>query len=48
LPPRQDFVAVPGSVLLHIHHREQLTINLRLCDVPLPSIYGPTADTPIG
>ena len=30
----------------HIHHRGQLTVYLRLCDVPLPSIYGPTADTP--
>lgn len=32
-------------VLNHlIHHRGQLTVYLRLCDVPLPSIYGPTAD----
>jgi len=28
-----------------IHHRGQLTVYLRLCDVPLPSVYGPTADT---
>lgn len=27
-----------------IHHRGQLTVYLRLIDVPLPSIYGPTAD----
>ena len=27
-----------------IHHRGQLTVYLRLVDVPLPSIYGPTAD----
>jgi len=27
-----------------IHHRGQLTVYLRLLDVPLPSIYGPTAD----
>lgn len=26
------------------HHRGQLTVYLRLVDVPLPSIYGPTAD----
>ena len=26
------------------HHRGQLTVYLRLLDVPLPSIYGPTAD----
>lgn len=28
-----------------IHHRGQLSVYLRLCNVPLPSIYGPTADT---
>jgi len=28
-----------------IHHRGQLSVYLRMCDVPLPSIYGPTADT---
>ena len=27
-----------------IHHRGQLTVYLRLCDVALPAIYGPTAD----
>lgn len=27
-----------------IHHRGQLTVYLRLQDVPLPPIYGPTAD----
>ena len=27
-----------------IHHRGQLTVYLRLVDVPLPSVYGPTAD----
>jgi len=26
------------------HHRGQLTVYLRLNDVPVPSIYGPTAD----
>jgi uncharacterized damage-inducible protein DinB len=32
-------------VLNHlIHHRAQLTVYLRLLEVPLPSIYGPTAD----
>ena len=35
-------------VLNHvIHHRGQLTVYLRLNDVPLPSIYGPTADEPL-
>ena len=27
-----------------VHHRGQLSVYLRLNDVPLPSIYGPTAD----
>jgi uncharacterized damage-inducible protein DinB len=27
-----------------VHHRGQLTVYLRLIDVPIPSIYGPTAD----
>ena len=26
------------------HHRGQLTVYLRLLDVPVPSLYGPTAD----
>jgi uncharacterized damage-inducible protein DinB len=29
-----------------IHHRGQLDVYLRLKDVPLPQIYGPTADEP--
>lgn len=36
---------VRGMVINHmIHHRAQLGVYLRLQDVPLPSIYGPTAD----
>jgi hypothetical protein len=27
-----------------VHHRGQLTVYLRLLDIPIPSIYGPTAD----
>ncbi len=27
-----------------IHHRAQLGVYLRLLDVPVPSIYGPSAD----
>jgi uncharacterized damage-inducible protein DinB len=35
-------------VLNHIvHHRGQLSVYLRLRDVPLPSIYGPSADESI-
>lgn len=34
-------------VLSHlIHHRAQLTVYLRLLDIPVPSIYGPSADEP--
>jgi uncharacterized damage-inducible protein DinB len=43
------FTAPRGTVVrTHInhlvHHRGQLTVYLRLIDVPVPSIYGPTAD----
>jgi uncharacterized damage-inducible protein DinB len=32
-------------VLSHaIHHRAQLTVYLRLLDVPVPAVYGPSAD----
>jgi len=27
-----------------VHHRGQMTVYLRLNDVPLPPLYGPTAD----
>lgn len=30
-----------------IHHRAQLGVYLRLLDVPLPGMYGPTADEPM-
>ena len=37
--------AVRSFVMNHlIHHRGQLSVYLRLQNVPLPSIYGPTAD----
>jgi uncharacterized damage-inducible protein DinB len=37
--------AVVRQTINHlIHHRGQLTVYLRLLDVPIPSIYGPTAD----
>ena len=36
---------VRGFVLSHtIHHRAQLGVYLRLNDLPVPSIYGPSAD----
>lgn len=39
-------VAVLRAMVLNhlIHHRAQLGVYLRLCDVPVPSIYGPSAD----
>jgi len=36
-----------GFVLSHlIHHRGQMTVYLRLRNVPVPSVYGPSADFP--
>lgn len=36
---------IRGMVMNHlIHHRAQLGVYLRLNDVPLPAIYGPSAD----
>jgi uncharacterized damage-inducible protein DinB len=36
---------IRGMMLSHIiHHRAQLGIYLRLNDIPLPPVYGPTAD----
>jgi uncharacterized damage-inducible protein DinB len=47
--PNVLFTAPRGVVVRqHInhlcHHRGQLTVYLRLLDVPVPSVYGPTAD----
>jgi len=36
-----------GVVLNHlIHHRAQLTMYLRMADIPVPGLYGPSADEP--
>ena len=39
-------IAVMRSFVMNhiIHHRGQLTVYLRLNDIPVPSIYGPSAD----
>jgi uncharacterized damage-inducible protein DinB len=38
-------IAIRGGVFNHlVHHRGQLTVYLRLNDVAVPSIYGPSAD----
>jgi uncharacterized damage-inducible protein DinB len=40
--------ALKSFVINHsIHHRGQLTLYLRLQNVPLPPVYGPTADEPL-
>ena len=37
--------AVRTNILNHLyHHRGQLSVYLRLLDVPVPVVYGPTAD----
>ncbi|MCP1995453.1 DinB family protein [Flavobacterium sp. HSC-61S13] len=48
----QIFGVMPKSVVARswclnhwYHHRGQLSVYLRMLNVPLPSIYGPTADT---
>ncbi len=47
---KQVLFTAPRGVIVRqninhlIHHRGQLSVYLRLNDVPLPSIYGPTAD----
>jgi uncharacterized damage-inducible protein DinB len=47
----REVFAVPRAALLRsimlnhwYHHRGQLTVYLRELDVPIPSIYGPSAD----
>ena len=47
----QEMFSVPRvsafrSFVLHhlIHHRGQLSVYLRLNDIPVPAIYGPSAD----
>lgn len=43
------FLAYRQMFLNHlVHHRAQLGVYLRLNDVPLPSIYGPSADDRMG
>ena len=41
--PRIGFIR---SILMNhnYHHRGQLSVYLRMLDVPVPSIYGPSAD----
>ena len=48
----QKVMSMPRAAVLRsfvmnhlIHHRGQLTVYLRLLDVPLPEVYGQTADS---
>jgi uncharacterized damage-inducible protein DinB len=38
------FMVIAETFTHLAHHRGQLTVYLRLNDVPVPSIYGPSAD----
>ena len=47
----KTLMAMPKGALMRTivlnhcyHHRGQLSVYLRLLDVPVPSIYGPSAD----
>ena len=46
----QVLMTMPRGAVVHqhishlSHHRGQMAVYLRLLDVPVPSIYGPTAD----
>ncbi len=35
---------IQSSINHWVHHRGQLTVYMRLRDIPVPSIYGPSAD----
>ena len=44
IAPKKDQIS---SMVNHlVHHRGQLTVFMRLKDIPVPSIYGPSADDP--
>jgi len=46
----RTLITLPRGVVVRqninhlVHHRAQLTVYLRLLDIPVPSVYGPTAD----
>lgn len=51
----QTFLSMPRAAALRVmgishpvHHRGQLSVYLRLLGIPVPRIYGPSADEPIG
>jgi uncharacterized damage-inducible protein DinB len=55
MPNGATIMTMPKAALVrsiafnHVyHHRGQLSVYLRLLDVPVPSIYGPSADERLG
>lgn len=55
MPDGTAIMTMPKAALVrsiafnHVyHHRGQLSVYLRLLDVPVPSIYGPSADERLG
>jgi uncharacterized damage-inducible protein DinB len=43
--PRHQQIA---DAFTHLaHHRGQLTVYLRLNEIPVPAIFGPSADEPV-
>ena len=46
LKPTMPRTAIVRSLILNhvIHHRAQMGVYLRLNNIPVPSIYGPSAD----
>jgi uncharacterized damage-inducible protein DinB len=40
--PKRD--SIPSTINHWVHHRGQLTVYMRLNNIPVPSIYGPSAD----
>lgn len=50
----QVFFTLPKAAVMRsfvmnhfVHHRGQLSVYLRLLDIPVPGAYGPTADEPM-
>ena len=50
-PDRTVVLAMPriavlrGRVMNHmVHHRGQLSVYMRMLEIPVPAIYGPSAD----
>jgi len=47
----ETVVTLPRAAVLRqflmnhlVHHRGQLTVYLRMLDIPVPALYGPSAD----